>query len=75
MDRSIKIGVREGELRKIIEISIKKICKNISAAEVAEMVEADEALIRRIYDVAKLYAPDYDVDKIYAELQKEEAPA
>lgn len=70
-----KLCMREGELRNRVEQSIKKLRKNISVTEAADMLETDEALIQRIYDVAKLYAPDYDVDKIYAELQKEEAPA
>ena len=67
-----KFGVREGKLLVLIELSVKKIHMNIPVAEAAEMLGADPRLIQRIYDVAKLYAPDYDVDKIYAELQKEE---
>ena len=70
-----KLCMREGELRKIIEISIKQLCRSINAAETAAMLEENEALIQRIYKAAELYAPDYDVDKIYAELQKEDAPA
>ena len=70
-----KFGVREGELRNRVEQSIKKLRKNISVTEAADMLETDADLIQRIYSAAELYAPDYDVDKIYAELQKEEAPA
>lgn len=70
-----KLCMREGELRKIIEQSVKKLCNDVNAAETAAMLEENEALIQRIYSAAELYAPDYDVDKIYAELQKEEAPA
>ncbi len=70
-----KSGIREGELRKIIEISIKQLCRNINVADTAEMLGETEDMIQRIYSAAELYAPDYDVDKIYAELQKEEAPA
>lgn len=70
-----KLCMREGELRKIIEQSVKKLCNDVNAAETAVMLEENEALIQRIYKAAELYAPDYDVDKIYAELQKEEAPA
>ena len=67
-----KFGVREGELRNRVEQSIKKLRKNISVTEAADMLETDADLIQRIYNAAELYAPDYDVDKIYAELQKEE---
>lgn len=70
-----KLCMREGELRKIIEISIKQLCRNINVADTAEMLGETEDMIQRIYSAAELYAPDYDVDKIYAELQKEEAPA
>ena len=70
-----KLCMREGELRKIIEQSVKKLCNDVNAAETAAMLEENEALIQRIYSAAELYAPDYDVDKIYAELQKEEASA
>ena len=70
-----KFGIREGELRKIIEISIKQLCRNINVADTAEMLGETEDMIQRIYSAAELYAPYYDVDKIYAELQKEEAPA
>lgn len=70
-----KLCMREGELRKIIEISIKQLCRSINAAETAAMLEENEALIQHIYSAAEMYAPDYDVDKIYAELQKEEVSA
>lgn len=68
-------GREQGELRAIIKSSIRKFCKNISANEAADMLEENAELIERIYDAARMCAPDYDVDKIYAELQKEEAPA
>ena len=70
-----KLCMREGELRKIIEISIKQLCRNVNVAETAEMLGETEDMIQRIYSVAEMYAPDYDVDKIYAELQKEEVSA
>ena len=70
-----KLCMREGELRNRVEQSIKKLRKNISVTEAADMLETDADLIQRIYNAAELYAPDYDVDKIYAELQKEEASA
>ena len=70
-----KLCMREGELRKIIEISIKQLCRNVNVAETAEMLGETEDMIQRIYSVAEMYAPDYDVDKIYAELKKEEVSA
>lgn len=63
-------GREQGELRTIIKSSIKKFCKNIAADEAADMLEENVTLIERIYDVARMCAPDYDVDKIYAILQQ-----
>ena len=66
-----KEGREQGELRAIIKSSIKKFCKNIAADEAADMLEENVTLIERIYDAARMCAPDYDVDKIYAILQQE----
>ena len=63
-------GREQGELRAIIKSSIRKFCKNISANEAADMLEENAELIERIYDAARMCAPDYDVDKIYAILQQ-----
>ena len=63
-------GREQGELRAIIKSSIKKFCKNIAADEAADMLEENVTLIERIYDAARMCAPDYDVDKIYAILQQ-----
>lgn len=65
-----KEGREQGELRAIIKSSIKKFCKNIAADEAADMLEENVTLIERIYDAARMCAPDYDVDKIYAILQQ-----
>ena len=65
-----KEGREQGELRAIIKSSIKKFCRNIAADEAADMLEENVTLIERIYDAARMCAPDYDVDKIYAILQQ-----
>lgn len=39
-------------------------------ARFADMLEENVTLIERIYDAARMCAPDYDVDKIYAILQQ-----
>lgn len=66
----VREGLEQGELRAIIKSSIKKFCKNIAADEAADMLEENVTLIERIYDAARMCAPDYDVDKIYAILQQ-----
>ena len=63
-------GLEQGKILNLIELTIKKILKNIPAEEAADMLEENVTLIERIYDAARMCAPDYDVDKIYAILQQ-----
>jgi predicted transposase YdaD len=57
-------GRRDGERYKLAVLVLKKIRKNYTIPEIADMLEEDEDVIRRICDVAKEYAPDYDAEKI-----------
>lgn len=61
---------KRGETCKLIELSIKKFEKQIPVAEVADMLEEDEAFIQQIYDVTQAYTPDYDANKIYDQMMK-----
>lgn len=61
---------KRGETCKLIELSIKKFEKQIPVAEVADMLEEDETFIQQIYDVAQAYATDYDANKIYDQMMK-----
>ena len=61
-------GRTEGNILKVINQVIKKISKGCTVAETADMLEEEPTMIQRIYDVAKKYAPEYDAEKIYAEL-------
>ena len=63
-------GLEQGKILNLIELTIKKILKNIPAEEAADMLEENVTLIERIYDAARMCAPDYDVDKIYSRLQQ-----
>ena len=71
-------GIREGKIKgkiegstsKLIEQTIKKINKGFSAEETADMLEEPIDTIQRIYDIAASMEPDYDIEKIYEELQK-----
>lgn len=67
-------GIREGKIEgstsKLIEQTIKKINKGFSAEETADMLEEPIDIIQRIYDIAASMEPDYDIEKIYEELQK-----
>lgn len=42
--------------------------------ETAEMLEEDTEAIREIYEVAKAYAPEYDIEKICKEYDRHEMP-
>ena len=65
-----ELGLEQGKILNLIELTIKKILKNIPAEEAADMLEENVTLIERIYDAARMCAPDYDVDKIYSRLQQ-----
>lgn len=64
-------GRTEGAEQKLINLVCKKLQKNYTVPEIADMLEEEESVIQRIYDVAMQYAPEYDVEKIFAELSKE----
>ena len=72
MEDGIQIGEErgrtEGNILRVINQVIKKISKGCTVAETADMLEEEPTMIQRIYDVAKKYAPDYDAEKICAEL-------
>ena len=64
-------GYSEGEEKKLIELICKKMKKNLSAEEIANILEEDEKIVQRIYDAALSFAPDYDIEKIRKRLNKE----
>ena len=66
--QGIEQGIEQGATLKLIRQVCKKMSKNLSIPEIADMLEEDEGTIQKIYDVAVKYAPDYDVDKIAEEL-------
>lgn len=64
----LKQGIERGATLKLIRQVCKKLPRNFSVPEIADMLEEDEDSIQKIYDVAVKYAPDYDTDKIAEEL-------
>ena len=64
-------GREEGEQRKLIQLICKKLEKNVAVSEIADMLEEDVETIQEISNVASKYAPEYDIDKIMAELSCE----
>ena len=57
-------GEKNGGEKKLIEQICKKMKKNLSAGEIAKILEEDERIVQRIYDTARSFAPNYDIEKI-----------
>ena len=58
----------EGDTGRLVNQICKKLKKGMSVSQIAEAVEEDEARVQTIVDIAKKYAPEYDVEKIVKEL-------
>lgn len=71
MERGMEIGEEHGEMKKLVSLTLRKMRRNISPEETADMLETDVEVIRRIYEVAKRFAPDYDERKVSTELLRE----
>lgn len=63
-----KLGREAGEILKLISIVCKKLVKGKNIAEIAEDLEETEEVIGQICNMARKYAPDYNVDEIYKKL-------
>ena len=61
-------GKIEGEQLLLIKLVIKKLEKNFSAEQIAEILEESLDTIQPIYDIALRQAPDYNTDKVFEEL-------
>lgn len=61
-------GIVKGELQLLVSNICKKMTKNKSIEQIADELEEDVSKIQKIYDIAKEFAPDYNVEKIMAKL-------
>ena len=59
-----------GELAKLISMICKKKAKGIAAKDTADMLEEEEEVVYRVYEIAENYAPDYDIEAICEEFRK-----
>lgn len=66
--RAYEDGIVKGELQLLVSNICKKMIKNKSIEQIADELEEDVSKIRKIYDIAKEFAPDYNVEKIMAKL-------
>ena len=63
-----KEGYKEGEEKKLIELICKKMKKNCSAEEIADLLEEDKEKVEAIYNTVLDFAPDYNIEKIWKKL-------
>ena len=68
VELGIQQGIQKGEDKKLIELVCKKLEKNYSIEEIADILDEDIISIQNIVQVAKKYAPKYDASKILREL-------
>ena len=60
-------GLMAGGAKKLISQVCQKLRKGKAVSDIADCLEESEAVIQKICDIAQDYAPDYDVEKIYAD--------
>ena len=60
-----RLGCDKGELLKIIELVVRRLRKGDTAEQTAELLEEPLDVIRKIYEAAVEFAPEYDVQSIY----------
>lgn len=70
-----KEGYKEGEEKKLIELICKKMKKNCSAEEIADLLEEDKEKVEAIYNTVLDFAPDYNIERIWKKLGGAEKPA
>ena len=58
-----KEGYKEGEEKKLIELICKKMKKNCSAEEIADLLEEDKEKVEAIYNTVLDFAPDYNIEE------------
>ena len=63
-------GLAEGYEQHLITQICKKLVRGLSADQIAPEVEEDPARVATICNIAKKYAPEYDVERIASELHE-----
>lgn len=63
-------GRQEGATRSLIGLTLKKIAKNLTVEETADMLETDISVIKQIYDI-KTSNPEYGEEEIFEAIQRE----
>lgn len=68
LEVGIQRGLEQGEQKKIVSQVCKKMAKGYTVEKIADMLEEEPSVIQTIYDIAKPYQPDYDIEQIYRNL-------
>ena len=63
-------GREEGRYQNLISKILRKIQKNCTVSEIADMLEEDEEIVQKIYDIAVSQKSECDVEQIYRELMQ-----
>lgn len=67
-EEGLRTGRNYGELQNLVRMVLKKMRKDVSYEITAELFEEPVEKIRKIYEVAEKYAPEYDIESICREL-------
>ncbi len=70
MEKGIRQGIERGEQLQFIQLVIKKLQKHKSAAAIADELEEDVESISGLIMIVQKHAPDYDIDSIMEEYEK-----
>ena len=68
LEVGIQRGLEQGEQKKIVSQVCKKMAKGYTVEKIADMLEEEPSVIQTIYDIAKPYQPEYDIEQIYRNL-------
>ncbi len=63
-------GKEEERYQNLISKILRKIQKNCTVSEMADMLEEDEEIVKKIYDIAISQGAECDVERIYQELMQ-----
>lgn len=66
-----KIGEKRGETQHLISLLCKKLKKHQTIPQIADALEKSEEEIGRLCKIAEKYAPEYDVEAVFREINGE----
>lgn len=64
------IGMKKGDLRRLVFQICKKMKKNKTIEEIAEDLEEESSVIEPFYRVAEKFAPDYDPESVFEQIMQ-----